>query len=71
MIKDIIEYGEVEITYRNNQLLSEKPKLKNLFWKTTLRCNAICQHCESRASENLKLEDELTTNEIKNIIGYS
>lgn len=65
MIKDIIKYGEAEITYKNKQLLSEKPKLKNLFWETTLRCNANCRHCGSRASENLKLEDELTTKEIK------
>ena len=65
MIKDIIKYGEAEITYRNKQLLSEKPKLKNLFWETTLRCNAKCKHCGSRAGENLKLEDELTTDEIK------
>ncbi len=68
MIKDIIKYGEAEITYRNKKLLSEKPKLKNLFWETTLRCNANCKHCGSRAGENLKLEDELTTEEIKKIL---
>ena len=65
MIKEIIKYGEAEVTYKNKKLLSEKPKLKNLFWETTLRCNAKCKHCGSRAGENIKLEDELTTEEIK------
>lgn len=41
MIKEVIKYGEAEVTYRNKKLLSEKPILKNLFWETTLRCNAI------------------------------
>ena len=61
MIKDIIKYGEAEVTYKNKQLLSQKPKLKNLFWETTLRCNAYCKHCGSRAGGNIQFEDELTT----------
>ena len=65
MIKEIIKYGEAEVTYRNKKLLSEKPILKNLFWETTLRCNAKCKHCGSRAGENLDLKGELTTEEIK------
>ena len=65
MIKDIIKYGEAEVTYKNKQLLSQKPKLKNLFWETTLRCNAYCKHCGSRAGGNVNFEDELTTEEIK------
>ena len=65
MIKDIIKYGEAEVTYKNKQLLSQKPKLKNLFWETTLRCNAYCKHCGSRAGGNIQFEDELTTEEIK------
>ena len=65
MIKEIIKYGEAEVTYKSKQLLAEKPKLYNLFWETTLRCNAKCKHCGSRAGENIKLDDELTTEEIK------
>ena len=65
MIKEIIKYGEAEVNYKNKQLLSEKPKLKNLFWETTLRCNANCKHCGSRAGENINIKDELTTEEIK------
>ncbi len=36
--------------------------------ETTLRCNAKCKHCGSRAGENSKLDDELTTEEIKNAL---
>lgn len=68
MLKDIIKYGEAEVTYKNKQLLAEKPILYNLFWETTLRCNAKCKHCGSRAGENLKIQEELTTEEIKNAL---
>lgn len=68
MIKEVIKYGEAEVTYKNKQLLAEKPKLYNLFWETTLRCNAKCKHCGSRAGENIKLDDELTTEEIENAL---
>lgn len=65
MIKELVKYGEAEITYKQKQLLSQKPKLQNLFWETTLRCNAKCKHCGSRAGEKNELKDELTTEEIK------
>ena len=68
MIKEVIKYGEAEVTYKSKQLLAEKPKLYNLFWETTLRCNAKCKHCGSRAGKNIKLDDELTTEEIKNAL---
>ena len=68
MIKEVIKYGEAEVTYKSKQLLAEKPKLYNLFWETTLRCNAKCKHCGSRAGENIKLDDELTTEKIKNAL---
>ena len=68
MIKEVIKYGEAEVTYKSKQLLAEKPKLYNLFWETILRCNAKCKHCGSRAGENIKLDDELTTEEIKNAL---
>jgi len=65
MIKEILKYGEAEIVYKNKQMLSEKPKLRNLFWETTLRCNAKCKHCGSRAGSDCNYKDELTTEEIK------
>lgn len=65
MIKEIIKYGEAEILYKNKEILSRKPKLYNLFWETTLRCNAKCKHCGSKAGEKGKAEDELTKEEIQ------
>lgn len=65
MLKDIIKYGEAELTYKNKKVLAEKPILYNLFWETTLRCNAKCKHCGSRAGEESNFKDELTTEEIK------
>lgn len=68
MLKTIMKYGEAEITYKTKQLLAEKPKLYNLFWETTLRCNAKCKHCGSKAGENIEFKEELTTEEIKNTL---
>ncbi len=68
MIKDIIKYGEAEVTYKNKQALSRKPILYNLFWETTLRCNAKCKHCGSRAGEVCGFKDELTAEEIENVL---
>ena len=68
MIKEILKYGEAEITYKTKEALSKKPILYNLFWETTLRCNAKCKHCGSRAGEDCNFKDELTTEEIKNAL---
>ena len=65
MIKRIFKYGEAEFVYKTKEILSEKPVLYNLFWETTLRCNAKCKHCGSRAGEKCNNKDELTTKEIK------
>lgn len=65
MLKNIMKYGKAEITHKQKKLLEQKPILYNLFWETTLRCNAKCKHCGSRAGENVHLENELTTDEIK------
>ena len=68
MIKNIIKYGEAEVTYKSKQALAQKPILYNLFWETTLRCNAKCKHCGSRAGEDCNFKDELNTEEIKNAL---
>ena len=65
MFKRVIKYGEAEMIYNNKKALSEKPSLYNLFWETTLRCNAKCKHCGSRAGEDCHVKDELTTAEIE------
>jgi len=68
LFKQIMNYGKAEITYNQKKLLSEEPVLRNLFWETTLRCNANCKHCGSRAGENINIKEELTTEEIKNTL---
>ena len=68
MIKDIIKYGEAEVTYKKKQALAQNPILYNLFWETTLRCYAKCKHCGSRAGENCNYKDELTTEEIEHTL---
>lgn len=68
MFKEIIKYGELEAVYKEKEILSKKPRLTNLFWESTLRCNANCKHCGSRAGENINIKDELTTEEIKNTL---
>ena len=65
MFREIIKYGEAELVYKKKVELSKHPVLYNLFWETTLRCNAKCKHCDSRAGENIDIEKELTTDEIK------
>lgn len=68
MLNKILKYGCMELAYKNRQFLSQKPILYNLFWETTLRCNARCKHCGSRAGENSNIVDnELSTNEIKKV----
>lgn len=65
IFKDIRKYGEEELVYLKKLEMIKKPKLRILFWETTLRCNAMCKHCGSRAGINCNYEDELTTDEIK------
>ena len=65
MLKKIMNYGKAEILSSEKEKLSVYPDLRNLFWETTLRCNEKCMHCGSRAGECAKLDDELTTDEIK------
>lgn len=68
MIKEIINYGNAEIAYKQIKALSKAPILYNLFWETTLKCNAKCKHCGSHAGEDYPIKDELTTEEIKNAL---
>lgn len=68
MFKEIMKYGELEAVYKEKEILSKNPRLTNLFWEATLRCNANCKHCGSRAGENINIKDELTTEEIKSTL---
>lgn len=66
MFKKIKKYGELAIVEKYRENLIQNPKLRNLFWETTLSCNAKCKHCGSSA-ENKIYENELTTEEIKKV----
>ena len=57
MINEIINYGKGELIYNQKLKLTKEPDLRNLFWETTLRCNAKCKHCGSRAGENCKIKE--------------
>ena len=65
IFKDIKKYGEEELVYSKRIDLMKNPQLRILFWETTLRCNAMCKHCGSRAGSSCNYKDELTTDEIK------
>jgi len=64
MLKKIVKLGELTVIKNYREKEYEKHKLIDLFWETTLMCNAKCKHCGSSA-ENKKYSDELTTKEIK------
>ena len=66
-LRNLMKYGEAEISYEFQKDLCNRPVLDTLFWETTLRCNAKCKHCGSRAGENVELKDELKTEEIKKV----
>ncbi len=49
MFKEIRKLGELTLMkqYKENQM--KKHVLTELFWETTLTCNAKCKHCGSNA----------------------
>ena len=67
MFNKIRKYGEAELTYEFQKIMCETPKLDCLFWETTLRCNAKCKHCGSRAGENVCVKDEISGDEVKKV----
>ena len=63
MVKDLIKLAEQHLHIQSHKRSMKHPKLTDLFWETTLRCNAHCQHCGSNASPSERY-DELRTHEI-------
>lgn len=63
----IMKYGNAELNAQAKEMLAVKPQLRNLFWETTLRCNANCKHCGSRAGGNINSHEDLKTDEIKKV----
>jgi len=65
MFKKVRKIGELTLFRKYKEEDMKKHILIDLFWETTLTCNAKCKHCGSSA-EGRKYEGELTTDEIKN-----
>lgn len=64
MLKDVVKIGQLEFHGQFKEIRREKHPLEELFWETTLRCNAKCKHCGSSAGEG-PYPGELSTEEIK------
>ena len=64
MFKKIYKLGEITLNSQSLDIIRDEHKLLDLFWETTLRCNANCKHCGSNAG-NKQFDGELTTEEIK------
>lgn len=59
--------GQLRLNSWYIDYLRRSHPLRYLFWEATLNCNFDCQHCGSRASRNKHYQDELSTEEIKNV----
>lgn len=59
----IPKYLRLKAWAHYNRMEAEEPKLRTLFWETTLRCNLSCRHCGSNCQKH-PYPDELTTEEI-------
>ena len=42
-LRKIMNYGKAEVLNAEKEKISKEPDLRNLFWETTLRCNAKMQ----------------------------
>ena len=49
MFKKIYKLGEITLNSQSLDIIRDEHKLLDLFWETTLRCNANCKHCGSNA----------------------
>lgn len=65
MFKKFKKLGELTLLQKYKEQEMKEHKLIDLFWETTLNCNAKCKHCGSSCKYDA-YPDELTTDEIKN-----
>lgn len=65
MLKKILKLGRQKLWLFHREYLREKHELRYLFWECTLNCNFKCEHCGSRAGENV-FKEVISTEEIKN-----
>lgn len=66
-IHNILLHGQLHLNSWYINYLRRTHPLRYLFWEATLNCNFNCRHCGSRASRRTHYQDELSTNEIKNV----
>jgi radical SAM protein with 4Fe4S-binding SPASM domain len=67
--RDLIKTGKLELWSRYKGELRKNHDLTYLFWECTLNCNFSCQHCGSRAGRGKRHKNELTSSEIKKVLG--
>ncbi|MBR3887534.1 MAG: radical SAM protein [Clostridia bacterium] len=65
MFKKFKKIGELTLLKKYKEEQYVEHRLIDLFWETTLNCNAKCKHCGSSCKYDA-YPDELTTDEIKN-----
>lgn len=66
-LRNIYKLGKMTIYKEYKKQEMKEHPLCDLFWETTLSCNAKCKHCGSSA-EGKKYDGELTTGEIKHAL---
>lgn len=68
-MKNLFKIGKLKLWQKFCENQRIKHPLTYLFWECTLRCNLSCQHCGSSCGFGKTAQDELSTNEIKNVFG--
>lgn len=66
-VSDIVLHGQLRLNSWYINYLRHTHPLNYLFWEATLNCNYNCRHCGSSAGRGKYFNDELTTEEIKNV----
>jgi radical SAM protein with 4Fe4S-binding SPASM domain len=68
MIRCLIKNGLIKFHQLYLAELRRKPQLRNLFFECTLRCNAKCMHCGSRAYDKNDLIEEIDATLVKDTL---
>jgi len=66
-MKNILKVGKLKLWQKYCENQRTKHPLTYLFWECTLKCNLGCQHCGSSCGLENKSQEELSTDEIKNV----
>lgn len=66
-MKTLFKVGKLKLWQKYCEIQRKKHPLNYLFWECTLKCNLNCRHCGSSCGIFQSDEEELTTDEIKNV----